>query len=443
MKTKLLTASLASQKKILESFDFEVKNYPSLGRLVNFSQSKNEPIHRWFRYREGFSPSLVQYFIDKQDECVLDPFCGSGTSLVTALQLKKNSIGIDLNPLSTFMAKIKTTKYTNNEIRKIQNSILKIFLIKNQTNPKKPELKIINKAFHPEILQYLLLLREKILNYENPMKDFLLFGWLSIIEKVSNTKKEGNGIKYRSTLRTKNGYIHINDKDWQEDYFGKDKIGFVNQCLKNKYEQMLNDVLNAHYEKNPANSKVINTDNTNLSRCINGEKISKIIFSPPYANSFDYFEIFKLELWMGKFVESYSQLRELRKKSIGSLWTSDHKSIEIDEVNQIIQHLDEAILWSPKIRKMLISYFTKIKKIISDSYQILSDDGKCVIVVGNSAYGNVIIPTDLVFAKIAKHVGFKNVKILVARHLTTSSQQKKNLEPLKNYLRESVLVFEK
>ena len=65
------------------------------------------------------------------------------------------------------------------------------------------------------------------------------------------------------------------------------------------------------------------------------------------------------------------------------------------------------------------------------------------IVVGNSAYSGVIIPSDVLIADIAKEIGFTVKNIFVTRHLTTSSQQKQELEVLKNYLRESIVLLEK
>jgi len=265
---------------------------------------------------------------------------------------------------------------------------------------------------------------------------------LSILERVSNTKKEGNGIKYRSTVRTKQGYVHIKDEDWQRNYFGPNKIDFINQELKNQYKKMISDISSVNYESNPATSSVFTKNNEDFSQLI-PNKISKVIFSPPYANSFDYFEIFKLELWMGRFIENYAQLRELRKQAIGSLWTADSAKCDMQEINQILDLMNANELWSPKIRTMILSYFSKMKNILQESYSVLLEGGKCVIVVGNSAYANVIIPTDLIISNIARDLGYKKIKILIARYSTTSSQQKKNLAPLKEFLRESVIVLEK
>jgi len=444
MKSIQENISIREQQKILSSFNkFEISFAPDFSYLVNFSR-KDFPIHRWFKYREGFSSLLVKHFIDPKDKLILDPFCGSGTTLVSAMEMKKNSIGIDVNPFSTFIAKIKTTKYTDKQIKQIEEVIPKLFHQHCLQQIDPPKLKIINKIFHPEILHYLLNLREKIETYDGVISNFLFFGWLSILERVSNTKKEGNGIKYRSTVRTKHGYVHIKDKEWQREHFGSDKLEFVKQQLMKQYTLMLDDVKLENYATNPAITRVFTSDNSDLNKHLSDIKVSKAIFSPPYANSFDYFEIFKVELWMGRFIESYEQLRQLRKQSIGSLWNyKTTTKTNIVELSRLFDLLDDNNLWDSKIKDMLFSYFVKMRQTITDIHKNLIDRGKCVIVVGNSAYGNVIIPTDLILSKIAQQEGFKNIKIMIARHLTTSSQQKIHLEPLKQYLRESILILEK
>jgi hypothetical protein len=65
------------------------------------------------------------------------------------------------------------------------------------------------------------------------------------------------------------------------------------------------------------------------------------------------------------------------------------------------------------------------------------------MVVGNSAYGGILIPTDSLLAAIGRSLGFSVENIGVARHLTTSSQQKLALEDRKHFLRESVVVLRK
>ena len=80
-------------------------------------------------------------------------------------------------------------------------------------------------------------------------------------------------------------------------------------------------------------------------------------------------------------------------------------------------------------------------KIIKDSYDILEKDGFCSIIVGNSAYGGIVFPTDLILADFAESIGFKVDKIDVYRYIIPSSQQYNETLKNKKYLRESVVCL--
>jgi hypothetical protein len=76
-------------------------------------------------------------------------------------------------------------------------------------------------------------------------------------------------------------------------------------------------------------------------------------------------------------------------------------------------------------------------------HKSLRRGGQCQIIVGNSAYVGILVATDVLLAEIGRTVGFEVERIVVARHLTTSSQQKVQLNGLHSALRESVVVLRK
>ncbi len=89
------------------------------------------------------------------------------------------------------------------------------------------------------------------------MRDLHFVAWLSIIENVSNIKKEGNGIKYKNRKRTPKGYINIDKETWERQNFPLNKFAFVKNKILRKLEVILTD-LKFNYGKCEKKPKVFN-----------------------------------------------------------------------------------------------------------------------------------------------------------------------------------------
>src|SRR5712664_1146810 len=79
---------------------------------INALQTADFPVHGWYRFVLSFPPHLVRRYISNlgigPEDLVLDPFCGTGTTLVEA---KKNcipSVGCDAHPFAALVSRVKT-----------------------------------------------------------------------------------------------------------------------------------------------------------------------------------------------------------------------------------------------------------------------------------------------------------------------------------------------
>jgi hypothetical protein len=419
----------------------------SFENQVHFQQAHLTPIQRWFPYREGYSTRLVTAFLNelKISGNIFDPFSGSGTTLLSARHKNLQSFGTDVNPISVLVASVENERYNEDDINEIIIEKENIERLEKSNENYNHSFDLADKMFNNEILYTVLQLKSYIKNIENQKVQNLFFvAWLSIIEEVSNIKKEGNGIKYKNRKRTPFGYLNIPKEEWENESFPNDKFDFVKNKIAQKINVCLSDIQNNYglIEKKP---QIYNNDCLSFDNLFSDE-IQFTFFSPPYCNCFDYFEIHKVELWLGDFVKDREGFRKLRGTGFRSN-TNSLNSKQINYYNENIENLismfDKNSLWSSRIPSVVRGYFDDTHTLLKKLHIQTQKGGYVGIVIGNSAYSGVIIPSDLLTAQIAREIGFNVENIFVTRHLTTSSQQKKDLEPLKDYLRESIVLLKK
>ena len=411
--------------------------------LVLSSPNKYQPIHRWYQLVEGFSSELVRRIIGEQKSILsvcLDPFGGVGTTALTCQDLGIKCISYENNPFIYDLARTKLrTDYDSTEfevfIDKIEDNIASI-----KTNPKLPELE--SKTFFEskdkerwifdlqvaygiyDILTYLERDSEKLGVYKGLFRVALA----SILIQVSNVFRNGKCLSYKNNW--------TDQRIRRKDVHNK----FINVCRN----LLLIDIRTSQYRK-PFIHNYVNYkygDTRNLLETLKDDSIDLVITSPPYLNSRDYADIYRLELWILGYFKTFEEEQKIRRSAIRSHVQTKWKATEypkIKELDSFLRHIKglNGSLWNNNIPNMITGYFADMHKILKDMRPKIRKGGRLYINVANSAYGNKTCEVDVIIAKIARQVGFVPIEIREVRHVKSSRQQKEV-----DKLRESIIVLE-
>jgi hypothetical protein len=168
------------------------------------------------------------------------------------------------------------------------------------------------------------------------------------------------------------------------------------------------------------------------------------IFSPPYPNSFDYTDVYNIELWMLGYLRNSADNRKLRLRTLRSHvqigWQSTAAPGASQTLRAVLEELEQnrADLWNRRIPEMVASYFDDMRRILSQLARILPTGRHAVCAIGDSQYAGTHIDVARIIEEMLPTLGFALVKSEAIRSMRTSSQHGGSFD-----LREHCLVLER
>lgn len=414
------------------------------GELVLFSSNKYQPVHRWYQLIEGFSSELVRRIIGEQEglpQVCIDPFGGVGTTALTCQEIGVKCISFENNPFFYNLARAKLrTDYDPAEFQALISKVEKHLKLV-ATKPKLPELEsttffetkdkerwIFNKPVAYGIADILTKLKEMERSEAIIYKGLFHIALAAILVPVSNVFRNGKCMSYK--------------RNWNDRRIPRREVHerFINVC-KNI---LLVDIRTQQNKKPLVHNYAhcLSGDARNLVNDLKDNSIDLAITSPPYLNSRDYTDIYRLELWMLGHISTFDEERKIRKSAIRShvqtAW-DDCDYPRVKELERFINYLNSlnGKLWNRNIPKMIKGYFSDIHNILSVLRNKIRPRGSLYINVANSAYGGEVCQVDIIISEIASALGYHAVEIREVRHIKPSRQQK-HVEKL----RESIILLQ-
>ena len=396
------------------------------------------PRHRWYYYKEGFSPNLVSKAITelclKKNDLVIDPFNGSGTVTLTCALKGIPSIGLEVNPFTAFIAKAKIYNVNAEKLGIEAEKLLKCIEGDNETVSRWIGVSTFTES---DNLKKWLFNREVADAYESGflalnrvssvgVQSILKVALISSLMSCANARRDGKCFKYRT--------------GWKDAHIGK---GDFMRVLSDKLKLCIEDVKGTTIEET---AKVICTDSR--SYLVKGIQhgFSLCITSPPYLNTFDYTDIYRPELFLGGFIDDNDALYKLRLKTIRShvqaLWPRPGENDFGKEYSKVMHHLldNQDKLMNKRIPMMVQAYFEDMRNIMDSLMANARDGAQIWIVIATSAYAGLEVPVDVIIGRIGERVGFKLVNIIKLRDLRKRKTQYSNEIC---FLRESLVILRK
>lgn len=376
----------------------------------------NGEVHDWYRIILGYSDHLVGGLLDEfklePNDRVLDPFCGSGTTLVEGMKRGLRVTGLDANPSSCFAARVKTNWSIEPE-----------------------ELRSLLPNLHQAYQQ-----KMGAADYEaDPFYRYLsdsgyLRRWLSLkpARKVVALRRSIRGTRvpqdYKDALmlaltaETVDGSSNV--KFGPELYCGKPRHdSSVFSQFEARVKKMCNDLILVNGTDH-GSACVLQGDSRDCGDYMNRRhKFAALICSPPYPTEHDYTRNSRLELALLGYVEDRDSLRAIKKQMVRShtkgIYAGDTDSSLVkghQRIQELVAEIDKeaktkthgfARLYS----RVWCEYFGGIKRHFTSVLPLMLPGAMCAYVVGDqSSYLRVHIPTAEILAGIAVECGFEHVE---------------------------------
>lgn len=378
------------------------------------------PFQKWRHFKEAFAPEIVYEAVRSAPgpvEACIDPFGGSGTTGLACQFLGVRPTTIEVNPYLADLIEAKLCGYDPERLAQDLGTVLRQAGRQDPTRllaalpatfvePGAGGRWIFSRSVAERVLGLRLAIGQLGNTAHARLFKVLLGG---VLVELSNAVVNGKGRRYRRGWeKRKLSATDVDTAFTDAAAAAIAEIGRYGRRATGDYEVVRGDSRAAIPGRGP---------------------FDLAVFSPPYPNSFDYTDVYNIELWMLGYLDGSGANRALREATLAShvqihrdFAAAPKGSQTLDDTLGALEPL-KASLWNPHIPAMVGAYFAELLGITEALATSLRPGGSIWAVVGDSRYAGVPVNVARVHAELAAARGLVVERMETLREMRASAQQ--------------------
>lgn len=369
--------------------------------------------HGWLRLTPAYSVQLVERLVAELPPRtrVLDPFCGTGTTLLTCAEQGLACTTVDLNPFLVWLANAKARDYATADRARARTLVLRMAEASRRTVPREPWLPPI-----ANIDRW----------WQRPTQ--LALGRAFAVLARSQHSPAVRDLARVAFCRALIGSANVS--------FGHQSMSFkANGASPSTVARLLESAIaevnqGARVPLAKPRAGALLGDARALSGRLKQRRFDAVITSPPYCNRMSYIrELRPYMYWLGH-LDVPASAGELDWRAIGGTWgvaTSRLMRWQPPEPTQrllpeLVPLLTAIAARSELLARYVERYFSDMAAHLASLAHLLRPGATAAYVVGNSKFFDVVLPTERLLALSMERLGFTDTTVETLRTRTSKSE---------------------
>jgi hypothetical protein len=375
---------------------------------ITFRGNLRSTRHGWLRLTPAYSVQLVRELVaarSRPDLPVLDPFCGTGTTLTACAELGIACRTVDINPFLRWLAEVKSRRYSRADLEKAEQLVSSMARAarRGKTLAWVPALHRIEKWWDEPTLIALSCAFAELVGKRGKARDLAALAFCRTLVDAGNVSFRHQSMSFRARAQAPE----------------------VATLLGSAFEAVR---VGAAQPLPGDDSEVLLGDSRQLRRLLRPNSCGSVITSPPYVNRMSYIrELRPYMYWLG-FLDDGRQAGELDWQAIGGTWgvaTSKlttwqpEARLALPRLRPLVRRIEQQ---SPVLARYVERYFHDMHQHVQGVAQVVARGARAHYVIGNSKFFDVVVPAEKLFADLFKLHGFESVKVRVLRRRTSKKE---------------------